>query len=124
MTELETRVDTPTTAALRGKAEGRKAKGYMFTLTEDQMHAAKAKRVPGSALLALAAINGAAYGARQTEWVMLSRRTLDCFPHDYRWRHRATAVLEVAGLVECQRHPGRMPRYRLLIPRSRLESMA
>ena len=113
MTRLEKMVDTPTTAELKGKRVGRKANGYIFTLTEGQMLRAIAKGVPGTALMALAAITGAAYGGRQADWVTLSPRTLACFPHNYRWWHRATTALEVAGLVECKRNPGRMPRYRL-----------
>ena len=68
MTKLERRVDTPTTAALRDKAGGRKGSSYVFSLTEKQMHTAIAKAVPGSALLALAAINGAAYEPPRYSW--------------------------------------------------------
>lgn len=102
---------TPTVQALGERRQTKAA--YVFRLAEDQVAAAKMARLPDSALLALAAISGAAYGARGDSWVCLSPRVTDAFGKGYRWWHRATAALEQAGFLRCERHPGRLPRYRL-----------
>lgn len=109
-----TMIETTTTSELKASRRARRSRTYMFMLTEDQMLAAAGKKLPAAAFLALAAISGAAFGCRKAQWVTLSARTQACLPHDYRWWHRATTALCRAGLVECQRHPGRLPRYRLL----------
>lgn len=69
--------------------------------------------LPDSALIALAAIDAFAYGARRNDWITLPPRTVDAFGRGFRWWHRATSKLEEAGLIECQPHAVRLPRYRL-----------
>lgn len=108
----EIAVDIPTVQAL---TESRRLKSaYVFRLTEHQVRVTREFRLPDSALLALAAISGAAYGDRSQTWVTLPQRTTDSFGKGYRWWHRATTTLEQAGLISCERHAGRLPRYRLL----------
>jgi hypothetical protein len=105
-------VDTPT---LRALTDSRRLKAdYVFRLTEHQVKVGREVGLPDSALLALAAISGAAYGDRSQKWVTLPQRTTDAFGRGYKWWHRATSALEQAGLIQCERHPGRLPRYRLL----------
>jgi len=110
---LDRMVDTDTTKRLKGGLALQKARPYLFCLTEHQVTAVRAKGLPDSALAALGAIAGAVYAARGEPWVTLSARTLDCYRRSYRWWNRATTALQAAGLIECQRHAGRLPRYRL-----------
>ena len=111
-------VETETTRALKAKRKAMETSTYYaFHLTAEQVAAMRDRGLPDSAVLAFAAIVGAAYGVRTGEWVALQGRTLDCFRRDYRWWARATTLLEGAGLLECQRHTGRMPRYRLVLTR-------
>lgn len=104
-------VETLTVKRLKAQREVRSP--YVFRLTEAQLEAARDAGLPDSALLAMAAIAGAAYGARGETWVSLSSRVIDSYGKGYRWWHRATDRLERAGFLECQRQPGRTPRYRL-----------
>ena len=106
-------VDTPTVMAIRARQESRRL--YVFRLDEAQVTTARGQRLPDSALMALAAISGAAYGARQGDWVTVPPRTMDCYGRSYRWWLRATTALQCAGLIEVRRHPGRQPRYRLKV---------
>lgn len=108
----EVAVQIPTVQALRARRQVRAA--YVFRLVEGQVSAARDAGLPDSALLALAAISGAAYGARGEKWVSLSPRVIEAFGKGYRWWHRATAMLEQAGFLRCERHAGRLPRYRLV----------
>ena len=102
-----------TTATLEIKARQRARPSYVFRLDETQASMARQKGLPDSALIALAAITAAAFGDRSASWVTLSDRTMTCFDRGFRWWHRATSQLVAADLIECQRHPGRLPRYRL-----------
>lgn len=104
--------DTPMVQALKAKRTSKR--GYVFRLTDEQVAAVRRARLPDSALLALSAIAGAAFGSRSEDWVTLPPRTMDAFGRGYRWWHTATSKLEVAGLIECRRHVGRAPRYRLV----------
>ena len=98
---------------------------YAFRLNEEQVVTLRSHKLPDSAALALAAIAAAAYGTRKAEWVILPPRTVDAYQRGYRWWLRATQALEEAGLIECQRHTGRMPRYRLVVqPKARSLSNA
>jgi hypothetical protein len=105
-------VETPTILALRVGRQARAA--YVFRLDEWQVAAAREAGLPDSALLALAAISGAAYGPRRDEWVSLTHRVMEAFGKGYRWWYRATSLLEQRGFIQCRRGPGRLPRYRLL----------
>ena len=107
-------IDTPTIQLLRTEGKERRTHRYVFRLTDDQVDAARAQGLPDSSLVALAAITAAAYGERSGLWVTVPARTTDCLSRGYRWWHRATERLEQAGLIECQRHAGRLPRYRLV----------
>jgi hypothetical protein len=106
-------VDTPTIRVLRASRSERAARQYVFRLTDVQVDVARKMELPDSCLVALAAITAAAYGERSGHWVTLPARTLDCMRRDFRWWHRATTKLEGAGLIQCERHVGRLPRYRL-----------
>jgi hypothetical protein len=103
---------TPTLGALMDRRKAKPA--YVFRLAEDQVAAAKMAKLPDSALLALAAISGAAYGSRGDSWVSLPARTTEAFGKGYRWWHRATTHLEQQGFIRCERSAGRLPRYRLV----------
>ena len=123
----EQMVDTPTTLTLKAqqRTQLQPDSHYTFWLNEDQLVALRRHDLPDSAALALAAITGAAYGARKADWIILSPRTMDAYQRGYRWWLRATKALEVAGLIECQRHAGRMPRYRVVVqPKARSLSIA
>jgi hypothetical protein len=52
-------------------------------------------------------------GVRRNDWITLPPRTIDAFARGFRWWHRATSKLEKVGLIDCQRHTGKLPRYRL-----------
>lgn len=106
-------VDTPTIKVLRASKKERAVRAYVFRLTDEQFAVARVQGLPDSSLIALAAITAAAYGERSGQWVTLPVRTVDCMRRGFRWWHRATAKLEQAGLIECERHAGRLPRYRL-----------
>lgn len=106
-------VDTKTIQKIKAQRGARMDKLYVFRLEASQVQRARDLDLPDSALIALAAIDAAAYGARRSEWVTLPARTIDAFGRGFRWWHRATSKLEQAGLIECQRHAGRLPRYRL-----------
>jgi hypothetical protein len=110
---LERPVDTPTLKKLKALRQRRLAQPYVYRLTDEQVLHARRQGLPDSALLALAAISAAAYGARGDDWVTLPARTVDAIGRGYRWWHRATDALQTAGLLECRRHVGRLPRYRL-----------
>lgn len=106
-------IDTETLRQLKAQRTVRKDKQYVFRMEASQVQKARELDLPDSALIALAAIDAAAYGARHSDWVTLPARTIDAFGRGFRWWHRATSKLEQAGLIECQRHAGRLPRYRL-----------
>ena len=106
-------IDTETLRQLKAQRPVRKDKQYVFRLEASQVQKARELDLPDSALIALAAIEAAAFGARRNDWVTLPPRTIDAFGRGFRWWHRATSKLEEAGLIECQRHAGRLPRYRL-----------
>ena len=106
-------IDTETLRQLKAQRTVRKDKQYVFRLEASQVQKARELDLPDSALIALAAIDAAAYGARHSDLVTLPARTIDAFARGFRWWHRATSKLEQAGLIECQRHTGRLPRYRL-----------
>lgn len=106
-------IDTETLRQLKAKRPVRKDKQYVFRLEASQVQRARELDLPDSALIALAAIDAAAFGMRRNDWVTLPPRTVDAFGRGFRWWHRATSKLEEAGLIECQRHAGRLPRYRL-----------
>lgn len=106
-------IETATIKQLKSLRGPRKDKLYVFRLDAQQVQRARQLNLPDSALLALAAIEAAAYGSRRQAWVTLPHDTVDAFGRGFRWWHRATSKLEQAGLIECQRHVGRLPRYRL-----------
>ena len=57
----------------------RKNKQYVFRLEARQVQKARELDLPDSALIALAAINAAAFGARRNDWITLPPRTVDAF---------------------------------------------
>ena len=109
----EMAIQTETLKRLRAQRSMRRDKLYVFRLDAQQVQRARELDLPDSALIALAAIDAAAYGHRRNDWVTLPSQTVDAFARGFRWWHRATTKLEQAGLIECQRHSGRLPRYRL-----------
>jgi len=111
--ESEMAVDTTTLQQLKAQRGVRHDKLYVFRLDSAQVQLARERDLPDSALIALAAIEAAAYGGRRNDWITLPTCTLDAFARGFRWWHRATSKLEKVGLIECQRHVGRLPRYRL-----------
>ena len=106
-------IQTETIRQIKAERLGRQEKLYVFRLDAVMVQRARDLNLPDSALIALAAIEAAAYGTRRNDWITLPPRTVDAFARDFRWWHRATSKLEEAGLIECQRHSGRLPRYRL-----------
>lgn len=109
----EMAIQTETLKKIRAQRLARREKQYVFRLDAQQVQRARELDLPDSALIALAAIDAAAYGSRRNDWVTLPTKTIDAFARGFRWWHRATTKLEQTGLIECQRHSGRLPRYRL-----------
>ena len=108
---VERPVDTPTVTRLKGERRG--CRPYLYVLTEDDLAALRGAGLAMSAAVALACIKGAVRAARGHEWVTLTPRTLAAIGRDARWWHGQTRRLERAGFIECDRHRGRLPRYRL-----------
>jgi hypothetical protein len=108
---VERPVDTPTVTRLKGARRG--GRPYLYVLTEDDLAALRSARLSLSAAVALACIKGAVRAAPGHEWVTLTQRTVAAIGRDARWWHGQTQRLERAGFIECERHRGRMPRYRL-----------
>ena len=106
-------IQIETIRQIKAERLGRQEKWYVFRLDAVTVMKARDLKLPDSALIALAAIEAAAYGARRNDWVTLPSRTLDAFARGFRWWYRATTKLEAVGLIECQRRSGRLPRYRL-----------
>lgn len=109
----EMAIQTETLKRLRAQRSMRREKLYVYRLNAQQVQRARELDLPNSALIALAAIDAAAYGYRRNDWVTLPTQTVDAFARGFQWWHRATTKLEQAGLIECQRHSGRLTRYRL-----------
>jgi hypothetical protein len=103
-------VDTPTLVDL--KAKRAQAKEYRFLLMSRDLKAVGG--LGDAALIAYAVIRGAAWGPREKQWVTVSQRATDHLDRGYRWWHAATRRLEEAGLIQVERHRGRLPRYRLV----------
>ena len=114
----EVAATTPTIQRL--KRERRQPSGkrpvrpYGFFVTETELRRLAEAKVGMGPIVAYGLIRSAARAARGEEWVSLSLRARKCFPRDYRWWHAATRKLELAGFIECERHRGRLPRYRLV----------
>ena len=107
-------IHTPTTRRLM--AERVPPSRYMFHLNGADLLRLRASGVGDSASLAYALIRAAAYGERGSEWVILTGRVLEIAGRSYRWWYRATEQLAAGGLIDCMRHRGRAPRYRLRPP--------
>ena len=108
---VERPVDTPTVTRLKGERRG--CRPYLYVLTEDDLAALRVAGLSLSAAVVLACIKGAVRAARRHEWVTLTARTMVAVGRDARWWHTQTRRLERAGFIECERHRGRLPRYRL-----------
>lgn len=106
----EVRVDTPTLAGRRAALEQRRTR-YRFVLDSEALTAAAV--LGDAAVLAYAAIRGAAFGSRHSGWVTISRVTRDLLCRDYKWWYRTTQTLVDAGLVQVSRQRGQLPRYRI-----------
>jgi len=104
-------VDTPTVGRI--KAERASASRYVFHLNGADLLRLGELGVGDAAVLAYALIKAAAYGERSEDWVRVSGRVFEMADRRYRWWYRATKQLEALGLIECIRHRGRLPRYRL-----------
>jgi len=112
----EREVVTPTAAALRLAASrgSKPRRPYLFVISEHDLDKLRQAGVPVSACFAYAVIRGAVRAAGdEAGWVTLSPRAMDALRHSFRWWWRQTEALERAGFIECQRHRGRLPRYRL-----------
>ncbi len=110
---VERAVDTQTVTRL--KSERRGCRPYLYVLTEDDLAALRIAGLSLSAAVALACIKGAVRAARGHEWVTMTARTMAAVGRDARWWHTQTRRLERAGLIACERHKGRLPRYRLRV---------
>ena len=106
-------VDTPTVARLKLRAVTKGRRPYFFVIGEHDLLALRGAGLSLSTAVAFACIKGAAGAARRRDWVTLRPRTLEAVGKDFRWWYSHTSQLEQAGFIECQRHRGRLPRYRL-----------
>jgi len=111
----EQRVDTPTVIDLRQALKScRPHQPYFFVLTDTDLVRLREKGVPLQAYVAFALIKAAARAAGGAEWVTIRQRARLSLGRDRRYWYEATRRLEVAELIQAQRHRGRLPRYRLV----------
>lgn len=113
MQTAERLVDTPTVAWLKLRASGKSDRPYVFLLTDHDLIALRTAGLSLATATAYACIKGAVRAARDAEWVTLRPRTISAIGRDWRWWHHQTQRLEQCGFIECERHRGRLPRYRL-----------
>lgn len=104
-------VDLPTLAALRQQRQERE-KVYVFRLSARELRSVSS--LGDAPVVAYALICAAGWGARSGDWVTVPAISVDSVDRGYRWWHAATQQLAAAGLIEVERHRGRMPRYRLV----------
>jgi len=106
-------IDTPTLVMLKRKLTERGKHPYAFVLTDHDLMALRTAGMTLATIAAFACIRGAVRAGWRHEWVTLRPRTIAAVGRDRRWWYEQTRHLERAGFIECQRHPGRLPRYRL-----------
>ena len=101
--------ETPVSPRERTKAKARRP--YRFHLNDEEL--AAASQLGDAPALAYAVIRAAAWGPRESEWVMVVSRASAALGRGYRWWYSATTKLQAAGLLEVQRVRGREARYRV-----------
>jgi hypothetical protein len=114
----EVAVMTPTILRLKSEQERptwkNPAQPYAFYLTETELRRLLEAKVGMGPVVVFALIRSAVRAARGRDWVTLRLRVRESVSRNYRWWHAVTQKLEVAGFIECERHKGRLPRYRLV----------
>lgn len=105
-----TKFDTPTIIERKRVLAERTAK-YSFVIDGETL--SKVSAIGDAAVIAYAAISGAAFGDRRNDWVTVGRVARELIDRDYKWWYRATEALVEAKLVEVQRRRGQLPRFRL-----------
>lgn len=113
--------DTPTVAWLKelaSRAPKRKSGGYGFVLSDGELGRLYSAQMQSSGVVAYAVIRGAAHAAGRGRWVTVRPLAMKAVGKGYRWWHGATSRLEAAGFIECERHRGRLPRYRIVVRRA------
>ncbi len=101
-------VETPTIRRLRERPK----RGYQFVLAEDELRSLRRAGLPPAAILAFQAIRGASRASSE-DWVSVPHRTLEAFDFPQDWWRLNVRRLERAGIIECDRQPGKLRRYRL-----------
>lgn len=109
------RVETPTVARLRAeRGRASASRPYGFYLSEIEFVRLAEGGISPAAILAYALIRSAARAALGREPVSIRPRVRDAWARDWRWWHRVSRELERAGFIACERHRGRLPRYRVV----------
>lgn len=118
MNVREVAVMTPTIRRLkseRSRQSGmRLTRPYGFFITETELHRLVEAKMGMGAIVVFGLIRSAVRAARGHDWVSLSLRARESVPRSYKWWHAATQQLEAAGFIECKRHRGRLPLFRLV----------
>lgn len=104
----EVAVDTPTVQHLKEKGRAE----YLFAVGERELQRLRKAGMPPSAIVAFAAIRSAIRASR-LEWASIPHRTFEAFDFPADWWRVNVRRLEHAGLLECDRSPGKLRRYRL-----------
>ncbi len=103
-------VMTPTLQMLKSK---QRVKTYRYFVSQTDMVRARAAGLgpgPVVALLGIQAASKAAGGG----WVTLRPQVRDAWGYDAEWWRVNTGKLVQAGIIEVERRPGAVPRYRLV----------
>lgn len=104
----EVAIDTPTVRRLKGRGPAE----YLFAIGEQELHQLRNAGLPPSAIVAYTAIRSA-IKASGLEWASVPHRTFKAFNFPPDWWRTNVRRLEKSGLIECDRQPGRLRRYRL-----------
>lgn len=105
----ERRVETPTSERLRASA---KSDRYTYGLRQKDMVRLRQADLGPPPVLAFMAIRAASTAAGGG-WVSLKPAIREGWGFSVEWWRVNTEKLERAGIIECERRPSQLPRYRL-----------
>jgi hypothetical protein len=107
---IERRVETPTSSRLRATT---KSSRYRYTLTQTEMRRLRQAGLGPAPIVAFMAILAASKAAGGG-WVTLKQAIREGWEFSVEWWRVNTTALERAGVLECERRPSQLPRYRLV----------
>ena len=105
----EVLVDTPTTRRLKEKPK----RDRYFALQSEEIERLRRAGMPPAAILAYAGIR-TAIRISGDEWASVPHQTFNLFDMPSDWWRLNVRRLEAAGIIECDRQPGKLRRYRLV----------